>query len=735
MSLSVSDLEKFRQEWRKELEHDKLSNDDTSSQYHTGTGLDQNTINNAHSSHSPLTQSYSTAAQQNIDHTSNDLLINNDKNKIDSYKDVTVNVIDDTSQDADGDSEHDKTSKNFNLSDDNSEYYPFKILTQFLNEAPKRLKTIKDNKSNVISSELNYFSKHTYFNNEISITENSSKKMKTIQRESDALKEEDGKIVKPKPILDIFIADLDEINEIPFFDTSLPREVALQIFQHLDMKTLCSCSQVSHSWRSLADDELLWCRICHNLGYGTEMELSDGQNWKGKVRRHIEKKRLQHTNWKARIGKPYHLSFPRGGVLCAVHSHNSTIVSGVQTKALAFKLDNSKYTSCNVRSWNTQTGDVCTYNASNTALVIDENATDLGRIHNEIKHISTTALVTAASFKHGFVDIWYNEEGTEPVHTIRFNNPDITSLSVHDVSAKCSVIAASQGHRVQLASIGGTQEGSILDFDMHAAVTFVDWFTSGYSSTPLLLLTCNNTVHLKKIEMGFSCASAQQENMTEVHNIIWAPITAIGFRESFHEIAVGYNLYAPSTQVKVNVYDSNNNQLKASLTGHTWLISSIHMPDSLPHQLVTGSGDRKIRMYDTRLGSSASMTLVGHVARVRTVQMDGWKIVSGDEGGFVCVWDQRMRQKLWDIHNRHPVEYCHFDERLLIVGNVPYQKFPQQDEFETVSSLRYRGTVQVYDFLANQQTQGIPDICLSSYNEPEAYDYNLALTVPYDVVS
>lgn len=36
----------------------------------------------------------------------------------------------------------------------------------------------------------------------------------------------------------------DEINEIPFFDISVPREVAVKIFQHLSMLDLCRCAQV-----------------------------------------------------------------------------------------------------------------------------------------------------------------------------------------------------------------------------------------------------------------------------------------------------------------------------------------------------------------------------------------------------------------------------------------------------------------------------------------------------------
>ena len=63
-------------------------------------------------------------------------------------------------------------------------------------------------------------------------------------------------------------------------------------------------------------------------------------------------------------------------------------------------------------------------------------------------------------------------------------------------------------------------------------------------------------------------------------------------------------------------------------------------------------------MYDTRVTPSALMTLIGHSAAVTTVQMDDWKVVSGDEAGFVCVWDQRMASKLWEMNNRCDTACC-----------------------------------------------------------------------------
>lgn len=59
----------------------------------------------------------------------------------------------------------------------------------------------------------------------------------------------------------------------------------------------------------------------------------------------------------------------------------------------------------------------------------------------------------------------------------------------------------------------------------------------------------------------------------------------------------------------------------------------------------------RVRVYDLR-GSEALCSLFAHRLGVSAVQMDDWKIVSGGEDGLVCVWDQRMGAKLWEMHAR-----------------------------------------------------------------------------------
>jgi F-box/WD-40 domain protein MET30 len=56
----------------------------------------------------------------------------------------------------------------------------------------------------------------------------------------------------------------DQLNEIIRIDpfSLLPREVNLRILGYLDAISLGRAAQVSKSWKALADDDLLWRRMC-----------------------------------------------------------------------------------------------------------------------------------------------------------------------------------------------------------------------------------------------------------------------------------------------------------------------------------------------------------------------------------------------------------------------------------------------------------------------------------------
>lgn len=58
--------------------------------------------------------------------------------------------------------------------------------------------------------------------------------------------------------------------------------------------------QVSKSWKSLAEDELLWCKICHELGYEEDTLAVERIDWKEIVRQSVSHKKLVLSNWKVK---------------------------------------------------------------------------------------------------------------------------------------------------------------------------------------------------------------------------------------------------------------------------------------------------------------------------------------------------------------------------------------------------------------------------------------------------
>lgn len=63
------------------------------------------------------------------------------------------------------------------------------------------------------------------------------------------------------PQLSMVSREVSEQLKIDFL-SALPAEISLKILRFLDCVSLCKASQVSHRWRTLADDDLVWQHLC-----------------------------------------------------------------------------------------------------------------------------------------------------------------------------------------------------------------------------------------------------------------------------------------------------------------------------------------------------------------------------------------------------------------------------------------------------------------------------------------
>lgn len=100
------------------------------------------------------------------------------------------------------------------------------------------------------------------------------------------------------PQLSYISASVRELIRIDFL-AALPPELSFKILQYLDTASLCRAAQVSSHWKALADDDVVWHRMCeqhirrkcHKCGWG--LPLLDRKRLR-EAKREIE---LRATNW------------------------------------------------------------------------------------------------------------------------------------------------------------------------------------------------------------------------------------------------------------------------------------------------------------------------------------------------------------------------------------------------------------------------------------------------------
>ncbi|XP_065292370.2 F-box/WD repeat-containing protein 8-like [Dermacentor albipictus] len=501
-------------------------------------------------------------------------------------------------------------------------------------------------------------------------------------------------------LVDTFINDLNEITEIPFFDTYLPREVAIDIFKHLDIVDLCRCAQVSRGWRCVADDELLWHRHCCQMGFADETVTAEKTNWKQYLKDQMQRESLLRHNWKNRIGRLYELEYSRAGVLSAVDSSEDFILAG--------------YSSGEVRLWQRTSSGV-----QLRSVILD------GTIHpNSLNYVSSVALA-----KSCFVVTY--AEGEVCVGGLSGCSTSATACNQTIALIGPAKVAASKQDN-HFAAFGGTSialvdpAGQIYSAQLPTKVSHVALLpTACGRQQPPLVSAAEDAVRLH--------ARHQFEaDGLSLHHLIGATVTCLDCSDAV--IALGLTDRSAVNVFQVPLYAAENGRLLGTLTSHTSSVVCVnvsHCPDNL---VLTGSCDKNARIFDLRT-LQCEVRISAHGLGVTQVQMDEHSLVTGGQDGLVCVWDLRTKAKLWEMFCRHPVKHLRANRTTLVTAHVPYNLFPEPEDGNIVVHTRQRGSIRMYDFSANQQTSGIPSICLSSYDEPAGYNYNVRLAVPYDEIT
>ncbi|CAL8344749.1 unnamed protein product [Lota lota] len=514
------------------------------------------------------------------------------------------------------------------------------------------------------------------------------------------------KASKGEKLVDQLIQDLNEVNDIPFFDIELPYELALKIFQYLDCAELGRCAQVSKAWAQLAEDGVLWYRVCLKAGYQLDASVCDSPCWKSTLRDCRNSHNTVRSNWKSRVGSIIQLQYELGKVLCDVSSCDNFVLAG--------------YTSGDVRLWNTLHWD------SSASYLKTNSLSANTEPRPQVTHVQVSSTLAAAAYQDGCVDLWSTETGGQPIHHYQSTGGGLRALTL---STDSPTLASASGPHVRLDHCDDRGYWrTVCRSQLPQPVDSLLLVPDRPPGRPLAAAVAGDSVYLLD--------PRESEEPHVLHSVYGHPVTCLAASASQLALGVkssGWAMHDGGN--KIQVYNVETRQSVVRVGSSPGDFTCIHL--SPPHLLVCGNKDRRVRLFDLRSGSSV-VSLYAHHLGVTAVQTDDWKIVSGGDEGLVCVWELRAGAKLWEMHNRHPVRHVHFQGSTLVTANIPDEKTPRGaciTDDDLTAHRRHRGVISRYDFSEDATSQDhILPICRSNYAESYGYNYNIGLAVPYDTL-
>jgi hypothetical protein len=238
-------------------------------------------------------------------------------------------------------------------------------------------------------------------------------------------------------LLDELIRDIDESTDVPFFNISLPREIALQIFDYLSIKDLYSCLQVCKAWCSLSCDELLWFNLYKRLKFDIPYKKDDA-TWKDHVKEAVLSNQQLIQNFKNHQCRTTKLTNRLGIVLTCANNNQTTIVAGYSTGIIrTWSLD----AILNANDTNDEDNDQL-----NTPHVIYES-TDTNQ-DTDISSVKSVGLLKNdiyALHDNGLLEIWTKDIGDKPRYT-----KQIKSLPIENISNDENILCAASRSRFYL---------------------------------------------------------------------------------------------------------------------------------------------------------------------------------------------------------------------------------------------------------------------------------------------
>lgn len=471
------------------------------------------------------------------------------------------------------------------------------------------------------------------------------------------------------PQLSYISASVRDLIKIDFL-TALPAELGLKILSHLDPTSICKAAQVSERWRSLADDDVVWHRMCEqhidrkctSCGWG--LPLLDRKRLRTEKRQiQLRATGRQHDGEDGSVSQEAvarNLTPPHEDGLCetsAIHTHEAMSSnkrpfsedscsaeassgkrlcssfpreehggSQFQTRLQPWKMvyrdrfrigTNWKYGRCSVKTFKGHTNGVM-------CVQFDERVLASGSYDSTVK-------------------LWDIETGDE-----------IRTFVGHELGVRCLQFDDS-------LLVSGSLDGTIKMWDVNSGKLLRT--LSGHGGGVIALHFDGKTI-----------ASGSQDNTISVWNFSDKSRSVLrGHTDWVNSVRIdraSRTLFSASDDCTVRLWDLDTKRCIRVFEGHvgqvqqviplpaefdagdaaedshaSWEATSLFEPEgpdrpTPPRYMLTASLDATMRLWDVRSGRCVR-TFFGHVEGIWGLAADTLRVVSGANDRMVKVWDPR----------------------------------------------------------------------------------------------
>ena len=494
------------------------------------------------------------------------------------------------------------------------------------------------------------------------------------------------------PQLSFLSAHVRELIRIDFL-SALPAELAFKILCYLDTTSLCKAAQVSQRWRTLADDDVIWHRMCEQhidrkcIKCGWGLPLLERKRLRAS-KRQIQ---LRATGRGLNVWSPEITPFPEGAVpepspvavekkqemIKATSPVTNPLKLGLRSSCLPWESvtekpsvseDQDSYFKPRLRPWKDVYKD---------RFKIGSNwkhgrySTRIFKGHtNGVMCLQYDDRILATGSYDTTIKIWDTDTGAElqtlrghtsGIRCLQFDNTKLISGSI-DKSLKIwnwrtgECLSTYSGHSGGIISLhfdstilaSGSMDKTIRIWNFEDKSTYVlqghdDWVNAvkvDTASRTVFSASDDCTVRLWDLDTK-TIIKIFKGHVGQVQQVLPLP-TEFDFEEGEDiELDDHDDSGSAHSSPTSHIPDATSPPSSANAFGtqdfHDFASTGRALP---PNYMLTGALDSTIRLWNVHTGKCIR-TYFGHVEGVWALAADTLRIVSGAEDRLVKVWDTR----------------------------------------------------------------------------------------------